>query len=183
MRSALDHSRPSRKFLRERRAVRRQHRLGMELHADDRQLAVAHRHHLAVVRVRGRLELVGQARRRERVVAARVERLRQPGEEAACRRAARGSPCRAAARARSRPRRRTPRRSPGARGRRRASGSSARAADDLDRDACVGGPAGTGETTRCDGASCSASSALISSLRSTRHVDAELRRRGARGCT
>ena len=54
----------------------------MELHADDRQLAVAHGHHLAVVGVGGRLELVGQPRRRERVVAARVERLGQAGEEA-----------------------------------------------------------------------------------------------------
>ena len=43
---------------------------------------MAHRHHLAVVRVRGRLELVGNARRGERVVAAGVERLRQAGEEA-----------------------------------------------------------------------------------------------------
>ena len=45
----LDHA-PSRKFFASSRPERRQHRLGMELHAVDRQLAVADRHHLAVGR-------------------------------------------------------------------------------------------------------------------------------------
>src|SRR5207237_4703704 len=55
----------------------------MELHAVDRQGAVADGHHLAVVAVRARLELVRQPRGGERVVAARVEALRQAAEEAA----------------------------------------------------------------------------------------------------
>ena len=61
---------------RERRPVRRQHRLGMELDADRGELAVPHGHHLAVVRERGRLEHVGQPRRGERVVAPGFERIR-----------------------------------------------------------------------------------------------------------
>ena len=79
----LDHSRALEEVARERRPVRRQHRLGMELDADRRQLAVPHGHHLAVVGERGRLEHVRQPRRGERVVAPGLERIRQPGEEAA----------------------------------------------------------------------------------------------------
>ena len=90
-------------------------------------------------RVRRRLEHVGQrASPRASGSGPAVERLRQPGEEAASRRGAPGSPCRARARARSRPRRRRPRRSPGGRGRRRASASSAASrAHDLRRRARV----------------------------------------------
>ena len=54
----------------------------MELDTGRRQLAVPHGHHLAVVRERGRLELVRDARRREGVISARVERLREVGEQA-----------------------------------------------------------------------------------------------------
>ena len=54
----------------------------MELHALDRQLAVADAHDLAVVAARGDLELVGHPRRRERVVAADLESLRQALEDA-----------------------------------------------------------------------------------------------------
>ncbi len=78
----LDHSKPSRKLRASVGPSGRQHGLGVELHADDRQRAVAHRHHLAVLGVRGRLEHVGQPRRGERVIAPCVERLRQIGEEA-----------------------------------------------------------------------------------------------------
>jgi hypothetical protein len=54
----------------------------VELDAVDRQLAVADRHHLAVGG-RGRdLEDLGDARRRERVVAAGQELAVDPGEEA-----------------------------------------------------------------------------------------------------
>src|SRR6266536_1765052 len=54
----------------------------MELHAFDRQLAVAHAHHLAVVAPSRDLEHVRHARRRERVVATDLEVLRQPAENA-----------------------------------------------------------------------------------------------------
>ena len=55
----------------------------MELHAVERELAVAHGHHLAVGRRRGHLEDVGHRRRGERVVAAGQEVRRQAGEDAA----------------------------------------------------------------------------------------------------
>src|SRR5438270_8325765 len=54
----------------------------MELDAVDRQLAVADGHHLAFVAGRGDLELVRDALRGERVVAARLEARRKAGEEA-----------------------------------------------------------------------------------------------------
>ena len=54
----------------------------MELHAFDRKLAMAHAHDLAVLGVRGDLERVGHDRRGERVVAADLEPLRQPREDA-----------------------------------------------------------------------------------------------------
>src|SRR5438067_13711107 len=55
----------------------------MELHALDRQFAMAYAHHLAVVAACGHLELVRHARRGERVVAPDLEPLRQPAEDAA----------------------------------------------------------------------------------------------------
>src|SRR3954454_8951329 len=55
----------------------------MELHALDRQPPVPHSHDFAVVAIRRRLELLGQPRRGERVVPARVEPLRQTAEDAA----------------------------------------------------------------------------------------------------
>ncbi len=74
----------SRKFLQQIAAQRqREHRLGVELHAVDRQCAVPHAHHLAVLGARRHLELVGDARRRERVVAPGAEALRQAGEDPA----------------------------------------------------------------------------------------------------
>src|SRR3954469_25678500 len=63
-------------------AERRQHRLGMELDAFDRQLAVADAHHLAVVAPRRHLELVRDNRRRERVVTPDLEPLREAAEHA-----------------------------------------------------------------------------------------------------
>src|SRR4051812_4342387 len=53
----------------------------MELDAVDRQLAVAHRHHLAVLRGCADREGLGDARRGERVVAAALERIGQASEE------------------------------------------------------------------------------------------------------
>ena len=76
----LDHER--RKFLPSSGPERRQHALGMELDAFDRQLAVADAHHLAVGRPGGDLELVRDLDRGERVVAAGLEVLRHPGEDA-----------------------------------------------------------------------------------------------------
>ncbi len=55
---------------------------GMELDALDRELAVAHPHHLAVGRPGRDLELVGDLDRRERVVAAGLEVLGEAGEHA-----------------------------------------------------------------------------------------------------
>ena len=59
-------------------------RLGVELHALHRQLAVAQAHHHAVVGLGGDLEAVGHRRPvdHEAVVAGGLERLRQPGEHA-----------------------------------------------------------------------------------------------------
>ena len=83
----LDHV-PSRKFRRQSSAApeRREHRLRMELHAVDAKLAVAHRHHLAVGGGGRHLEDVRHRGRRERVVAARRESLRQAREDARARR-------------------------------------------------------------------------------------------------
>src|SRR5262245_51012202 len=53
----------------------------MELHTVDGMLAVAHAHHLAVPGARGDLEAVRHARCGERVVAAGLEALGQPGED------------------------------------------------------------------------------------------------------
>ena len=99
---------------------RRQHRLRVELHAVDRELAVAHGHHLAVGGGRGDLEAVRDRRRGERVVAARREVLRQAGEQAAPVVVDGGRLAVDERLRRARPRRRTRRRSPGGRGRRRA---------------------------------------------------------------
>ena len=65
----------------------REHRLGVELHALERQLPVPHRHHhVGLARLAGAgggdLEAVGHQRRRERVVAHHAEPLRQPREHA-----------------------------------------------------------------------------------------------------
>ena len=58
-----------------------------------------------------------------------------------------------------------------------------RAAHDAAETPASSGRPGPGEMTRCDGSSRSASSAVISSFRRTDDLGAELRRRGARGCT
>src|SRR6185312_1139020 len=65
-------------------AVLGQERLGVELHALDGEAAVAHAHDLAVGGARRDLEVDGHARAldRERMVAGRRERRRQPGEHA-----------------------------------------------------------------------------------------------------
>src|SRR5690349_3412534 len=55
----------------------------MELHALDRQVAVADAHDLAVLAARGHFELVGNRRRGQRVVTTDLESLRQPLEDAA----------------------------------------------------------------------------------------------------
>src|SRR3954471_14624986 len=55
----------------------------MELDAVDREVAMAHGHHLSVGGGGGNLELVRDARDRERVVAARGQIVAQAGEEAA----------------------------------------------------------------------------------------------------
>src|SRR5689334_835052 len=55
----------------------------MELDSMDRQFPMAHRHDLAVRSRRGHLELVRDAGRRQRVVAPRLELLRQTLEETA----------------------------------------------------------------------------------------------------
>src|SRR5262245_49012511 len=69
----------------QRLALPREDRLGMELHALDRELAVAHRHDLAVVRPSRELERLGAALAldHQAVVARRLERARQAGEEPA----------------------------------------------------------------------------------------------------
>ena len=56
---------------------------GMELDALDRMRSVAHAHDLAVLRPRGHLQLRGNANGGERVVAAGLERGREPREDAA----------------------------------------------------------------------------------------------------
>ena len=56
-------------------------RLGMELHAPQRQVAVAHAHHDAVVGPRQLLEVVRKRRDRQRVVAHDVERRGNAREE------------------------------------------------------------------------------------------------------
>ena len=123
-RGADDHRR---KFLAIVRPERRQHALRMELHALDRQLAVAHAHHLAVGRVRGD----GRAPRESRAPPASGSA--RPRHRPAAPRRPRGrrgrscSPCREAAPSPGRRCRRTPPRSPGGRGRRRAWAWSARA--------------------------------------------------------
>ena len=162
----LDHVR---KFRAEVGAERRQHALGMELDALDRELAVAHAHHLAVRRAGRHLELVGDlaARRASGSGPPRTApagRRRRP-----CRRARPARTCRAGAPAPGRSRRRRPRRSPGGRGRRRASARAGRAAGSA-RPRCPRRPAGRGRgrSTSCAGASASASSTVIASFRNTR---------------
>src|SRR5947209_19738721 len=53
----------------------------MELDADDGQYGMTYRHHLAVIGIRSRLQHVRQPRCSERVITARVERLRQSREQ------------------------------------------------------------------------------------------------------
>ena len=67
----------------EQRAVLAEDRLGMELHALQRERPVPHPHHRAVVAARGHDQGVGHRQRRQRVVAHRLEVLRHPGEDAA----------------------------------------------------------------------------------------------------
>jgi hypothetical protein len=144
---------------------RRQHRLGVELDSVHGQLAVANGHDLAIRSRRGDLELVGHARRGERVVAARLELVGQP-RKSPRRRARRSSPCRgrAAARADLAAERLDDRLVAEADAERRHAGEPL---DDLDASPAPLGRPGPGETTRCDGASRSASSASISSFRRT----------------
>src|ERR1035437_1304286 len=61
-----------------------EYRFGMELHALERELPVAHPHDLAVFALGGDFQAVGQAGAldRERVIAGREERRRQPGKDA-----------------------------------------------------------------------------------------------------
>ena len=75
------HRFPSRKFFARAGPVGREHRLRVELDADDRELAVADRHYFAVLRGRADLEGLGDARRGERVVAAALEWIGQAREE------------------------------------------------------------------------------------------------------
>ncbi len=101
-------------------------RLGVELDALGRQLAVAQPHQHAAA-ARGLLQAVGQLRvDHQRVVAPDRQRRGQAAEDRAPVVLDRSSPCRAPARAASRARR-TPARAPGGRGTRRASGSPPRA--------------------------------------------------------
>ena len=99
-------------------------RLGVELHALDRELAVAQAHHQAVLGLGGDLEHVGHrvAVDDERVVAGRGERVRQPARTRPRRCGGSPTSCRASPAARARPRRRRARRCTGARGTRRAPG-------------------------------------------------------------
>src|SRR6185295_1831736 len=62
-------------------AIRSQDRLRMELDADDRELTMADGHDLTVVGRRADLELVGNARRGEGVVAPPLQRLGQARKE------------------------------------------------------------------------------------------------------
>ena len=164
----LDHGVAPEEVLRELAPDRRQHRLGMELHAVDRQLAVAHRHHLAVGCGRRDLEAVGDRR------SPRASGSGRRGSPRAGRRRCRGrrerpsSPCRGRARARGRPRRRRPRRSPGGRGRRRASapGRRTRARPPPTRPRPPGGP-GRARSRRATAPSPPPPSTVISSLRRT----------------
>ena len=160
---------------RHRRPERRQHALGMELHALDRQLAVTHAHHLAVRRVRGHGELGGNVGRGERVVAPDLDLVRQPrvDAEAVVRDRARLAVQQRLRLARPRPR--TPRRSPGGRGRRPASASSARARriSSIETPALSGRP-GPGETTSRSKPPARASSTVIASFRTVTHLGAEL---------
>ncbi len=123
-RGADDHRR---KFLAIAGPERCQHALRVELHALDRQLPVAHAHHLAVRRVRRDRELRRHGERCERVVAPDLDLGRGGLRRRRGRRARSCSTCRAGAPSPGRRCRRTPRRSPGARDRRRASASSGRA--------------------------------------------------------
>ena len=97
-------------------------RLGVELHALDRELAVAQAHHQPVLGLGGDLEHVGNriALDDERVVARRGERARQAGEHADARRGGSPTSCRASRAARARRCRRRARRCTAARGTRRA---------------------------------------------------------------
>ncbi len=79
---SLDHRRPSRKLRASAGPSGVSTDSGWNWTPTIGNVRVAHRHHLAVVCVCRRLEHVRQARRRERVVAAGVERLRQAGEQA-----------------------------------------------------------------------------------------------------
>src|ERR1019366_6529599 len=65
------------------RALGRQHALGMELHALDRQRSVAHSHYLAFRRARGDLQHCRNARRvgNQGMIAAGLEFLRHTAEE------------------------------------------------------------------------------------------------------
>ena len=100
-------------------ALRGEDRLGVELDALGRQLAVAGAHH-DVAEAGAQLELVRQVRvGDQRVVAAGDERARQARVRSSCRRARPPRPCRGSDR-RRRPGRRRPRPATGGRGRRRA---------------------------------------------------------------
>ena len=104
-------------------------RLGVELHAVDRQLGVPHAHDHAAFGAGGDLQLGGHGLRqdRQRVIPRRGERVRKSLQHAGIRRGGRCWSCRAAVRARGRRCRRTPRRWPGGPGTRRAAESRAAA--------------------------------------------------------
>ena len=151
----------------ERLAVLRQDRLGVELHALERQRGVAHAHHDTVLAPRGRDELVGQRDGAERVVADGGEALRQPGEDAravvpdrrdlAVRRGQPLAPCR-----------RTPSPVPACPGRRRARGGCRPAAPPGPPRSPSATTGGRGPATARRASGASTSSAVTSSCCTTR---------------
>ena len=123
-----------RKFGEQMRALRREHGLGVELDALERQRDVADAHHDAVdLAHRGHPELGRQRRRvdRQRVVAGGHERRRHAREQAGAVVGHLGRLAVDEGRARGRSRRRTRRPSTASRGTRRAAGSPGRAATSI----------------------------------------------------
>ena len=143
------HQRSPEEVLQQVLALRGQDRLGVELDALGRQLAVAGAHH-HVAEAGAELELVGQVGvGDQRVVAAGDQRARQAGVDRAAVVARPRRPCRGSARP-ARCGRRTPRPATGGRGRRRAPACRPRRrrGSPRPRSPASAGVQGPGETTR-----------------------------------
>ena len=162
-------------------------RLGVELHALDRQLAVAQAHDRAVGGLGGDLEHVGQAVAvdDQRVVAGGLERVGQAGEHARRRRGwiERGLAVHQLRR-RARPHRRRPGRWPGGRGTRRAPArpAPAKAAMSSRMMPASSGRPGPGESSTASGPSASASSTRRGRRCGGRAARRPARPGTARGC-